>query len=173
MNGGGSERGRHRIQNRLQAVSTEPDVGLEPTNSGIMTWAKVRRLTEWTTQVPLDYILMSILETSPTAVLPTYYWIFSNTYCSNDSTRQRTVCTVQTRYITKVVGGEYRDTSSQPEELPKKLVAPIVPSGWKAGVKTSYCRFFSPFFFNVFRSEERRVGKECASMCRSRWSPYH
>ena len=26
---------------------------------------------------------------------------------------------------------------------------------------------------NVFRSEERRVGKECASMCRSRWSPYH
>ena len=23
------------------------------------------------------------------------------------------------------------------------------------------------------RSEERRVGKECASMCRSRWSPYH
>ena len=24
-----------------------------------------------------------------------------------------------------------------------------------------------------YRSEERRVGKECASMCRSRWSPYH
>ena len=25
----------------------------------------------------------------------------------------------------------------------------------------------------IDRSEERRVGKECASMCRSRWSPYH
>src|SRR3546814_12970894 len=25
----------------------------------------------------------------------------------------------------------------------------------------------------VFRSEERLVGKECVSMCRSRWSPYH
>src|SRR3546814_3627256 len=24
-----------------------------------------------------------------------------------------------------------------------------------------------------FRSEERRVGKECVSTCRSRWSPYH
>ena len=24
-----------------------------------------------------------------------------------------------------------------------------------------------------FRSEERRVGKECTSWCRSRWSPYH
>src|SRR3546814_1483569 len=25
----------------------------------------------------------------------------------------------------------------------------------------------------LFRSEERRVGKECVSTCRSRWSPYH
>src|SRR3546814_3053701 len=25
----------------------------------------------------------------------------------------------------------------------------------------------------VARSEERRVGKECVSTCRSRWSPYH
>src|SRR3546814_12028346 len=26
---------------------------------------------------------------------------------------------------------------------------------------------------SVSRSEERRVGKECVSTCRSRWSPYH
>src|SRR3546814_11083026 len=26
---------------------------------------------------------------------------------------------------------------------------------------------------NKPRSEERRVGKECVSTCRSRWSPYH
>src|SRR3546814_1779244 len=26
---------------------------------------------------------------------------------------------------------------------------------------------------NAPRSEERRVGKECVSTCRSRWSPYH
>src|SRR3546814_11089131 len=25
----------------------------------------------------------------------------------------------------------------------------------------------------TFSSEERRVGKECVSTCRSRWSPYH
>ena len=25
----------------------------------------------------------------------------------------------------------------------------------------------------VERSEERRVGKECLRLCRSRWSPYH
>src|SRR3546814_15694732 len=28
-------------------------------------------------------------------------------------------------------------------------------------------------FFVAMRSEERRVGKECVSTCRSRWSPYH
>src|SRR3546814_14685966 len=27
--------------------------------------------------------------------------------------------------------------------------------------------------YSVKRSEERRVGKECVSTCRSRWSPYH
>src|SRR3546814_9905142 len=26
---------------------------------------------------------------------------------------------------------------------------------------------------SVIRSEERRVGKECVSTCRSRWSPYN
>src|SRR3546814_14003220 len=32
----------------------------------------------------------------------------------------------------------------------------------------------SEVLLNVFaRSEERRVGKECVSTCRSRWSPYH
>src|SRR3546814_5766806 len=28
-------------------------------------------------------------------------------------------------------------------------------------------------WYSSARSEERRVGKECVSTCRSRWSPYH
>src|SRR3546814_10816809 len=34
---------------------------------------------------------------------------------------------------------------------------------------------FQPFERMILwhRSEERRVGKECVSTCRSRWSPYH
>src|SRR3546814_3141868 len=38
------------------------------------------------------------------------------------------------------------------------------PLGWR-----------EPFFqwYRTSRSEERRVGKECVSTCRSRWSPYH
>ena len=29
------------------------------------------------------------------------------------------------------------------------------------------------YFDEIKRSEERRVGKECLRLCRSRWSPYH
>src|SRR3546814_19586833 len=32
---------------------------------------------------------------------------------------------------------------------------------------------YVPRSHNLKRSEERRVGKECVSTCRSRWSPYH
>src|SRR3546814_18328003 len=37
-------------------------------------------------------------------------------------------------------------------------------------------KFMGMHFMNpvqVMRSEERRVGKECVSTCRYRWSPYH
>ena len=61
---GGGGRGPEREEDteteagsRLWAVSTEPDVGLEPTNREIMTWAKVRGLTNWATQVPLGSCL--------------------------------------------------------------------------------------------------------------------
>ena len=39
----------------------------------------------------------------------------------------------------------------------------------------SYADFITLLFafFVVMRSEERRVGKECLTQCRSRWSPYH
>src|SRR3546814_8463557 len=37
------------------------------------------------------------------------------------------------------------------------------PTSWREGAS----------FARLPRSEERRVGKECVSTCRSRWSPYH
>src|SRR3546814_6549060 len=39
---------------------------------------------------------------------------------------------------------------------------------WRRGCATTARTCWSPW-----RSEERRVGKECVSTCRSRWSPYH
>src|SRR3546814_17562414 len=37
----------------------------------------------------------------------------------------------------------------------------------------SHCSGDARIPFDLVRSEERRVGKECVSTCRSRWSPYH
>ena len=46
---------------RPQAVSTQPNVGLEPTNHEIMTWAEVRRSTDWATQASLKIFFLFIL----------------------------------------------------------------------------------------------------------------
>src|SRR3546814_12578634 len=40
-------------------------------------------------------------------------------------------------------------------------------------VKVALDALENGFGETVLRSEERRVGKECVSTCRSRWSPYH
>src|SRR3546814_7092136 len=56
--------------------------------------------------------------------------------------------------------------------LPKLRETPgsrivITSSGQHKGAKIEWDDL------NAERSEERRVGKECVSTCRSRWSPYH
>src|SRR3546814_14814806 len=43
-----------------------------------------------------------------------------------------------------------------------------MPHGW-FGMALGYLSMLVA----LSRSEERRVGKECVSTCRSRWSPYH
>ena len=48
-------------------------------------------------------------------------------------------------------------------------IASIVAASKKALQLSEPIRF-SPL---EYRSEERRVGKECSLPCRSRWSPYH
>src|SRR3546814_9764464 len=43
-------------------------------------------------------------------------------------------------------------------------------------IQITYRPSYNEFTFCEYlngRSEERRVGKECVSTCRSRWSPYH
>src|SRR3546814_10064577 len=48
---------------------------------------------------------------------------------------------------------------------------PISPS--RNCCSGSEARSSPPYSLQQQRSEERRVGKECVSTCRSRWSPYH
>ena len=77
----------------------------------------------------------------------------------------------------------------------KAMVFPVVKYGCESWtVKKAECRRIGVFelwcwrrllrvpwtarrsnqsILKEIRSEERRVGKECAAWCRSRWSPYH
>ena len=43
----------------------------------------------------------------------------------------------------------------------------------KSQVKESRPNVIYIIMDDLGRSEERRVGKECLRLCRSRWSPYH
>src|SRR3546814_12229433 len=55
----------------------------------------------------------------------------------------------------------------------------LLRMGYDSCAVTKLQPFLLQFFHRVChvnvlsRSEERRVGKECVSTCRSRWSPYH
>src|SRR3546814_16314285 len=64
------------------------------------------------------------------------------------------------------------DGSLEPLDDPVRLQT-LVANAHEADVKV----FISVGGWNLGdgggRSEERRVGKECVSTCRSRWSPYH
>src|SRR3546814_7330338 len=40
-------------------------------------------------------------------------------------------------------------------------------------INSRWYSFMQEHLVRPVRSEERRVGKECVSKCRSRWSPYH
>src|SRR3546814_15329733 len=44
---------------------------------------------------------------------------------------------------------------------------------WGKGFHPASLNFGDCFAYATARSEERRVGKECVSTCRSRWSPDH
>src|SRR3546814_15548369 len=56
---------------------------------------------------------------------------------------------------------------------PAKLRAGIAVGTVVARSRTGVDRRAAWFREFQVRSEERRVGKECVSTCRSRWSPYH
>ena len=51
-----------------------------------------------------------------------------------------------------------------------------VPRSWYDSPSPAFAmraRFLQYFEIKEFRSEERRVGKDCIHRCIYRWSPYH
>src|SRR3546814_12018094 len=70
-------------------------------------------------------------------------------YCSNKAISERTVISIS------------RASRSSVDSI--SFAAQLIPASDSTQLETS----------TRARSEERRVGKECVSTCRSRWSPYH
>src|SRR3546814_1083030 len=63
----------------------------------------------------------------------------------------------------------------EPHETPEETAARelLEETGVTARAERFVGLFASGDHHEAVRSEERRVGKECVSTCRSRWSPYH
>ena len=70
------------------------------------------------------------------------------------------------------------DVYSPQHAAGKPIIVFWYGGGWENGAKSQY-RFVGAalakagYVAVLPRSEERRVGKECSELCRSRWSPYH
>jgi PAS domain S-box-containing protein len=66
-----------------------------------------------------------------------------------------------------------RRPMEMPEQIPPDLAATYQRQGMVMAQKAGYHSFEEQVRCADGRSEERRVGKECRRLCRSRWSPYH
>src|SRR3546814_19220320 len=58
-------------------------------------------------------------------------------------------------------------------KIKKALFYPAMVMAVAILVRAILLIFVVPMFEDVFRSEARRVGKECVRTCRYRWSPCH
>src|SRR3546814_2349683 len=86
------------------------------------------------------------------------------------SRRRHTRCALVTGVQTCALPIWTRNGGSRPPFAVPRMFATIIPGRRRRG-ECSRCS--APRGFRDGRSEERRVGKECVSTCRSRWSPYH
>src|SRR3546814_3950362 len=64
-----------------------------------------------------------------------------------------------------LAGAAHAAGSSMPWEGPLQSIL--------ESIQGPVARIIAVIIIIATRSEERRVGKECVSTCRSRWSPYH
>src|SRR3546814_8272535 len=68
---------------------------------------------------------------------------------------------LDSRHLTHVLDGDVSCTATKRRERCDTSYAPTLRPAWAS------------WQVNLPRSEERRVGKECVSKCRSGWSAYH
>src|SRR3546814_13289651 len=83
------------------------------------------------------------------------------------------VCTITITFGMSNIAATIQDIA--PNELRGQLIAInyIIMMLTSGLTPTAVALVTDQMLVDPARSEERRVGKECVSTCRSRWSPYH
>src|SRR3546814_16375062 len=103
------------------------------------------RISDWSSDVCSSDLLSNIALSSPATIAASDVAAFDN--------------------LTVVAGGAVTGTGL----LQSGLATNVSGSDLSLGAITAG----TDIDLTATRSEERRVGKECVSPCRSRWSPYH
>src|SRR3546814_19410183 len=92
---------------------------------------------------------------------------WSSDVCSSDLETDRRVTVAGMKITRQIVGAEPLAAVVEEEMTPGARC-----TGDDALLEAAR-QHSQTIYHPVGRSEERRVGKECVSPCRSRWSPYH
>src|SRR3546814_20276860 len=80
---------------------------------------------------------------------------------------------LQQRYMPEGGGAVFTFGLKGGRDAGIKLVGAVKLFSHLANIGDTRSLIIHPASTTHSRSEERRVGKECVSTCRSRWSPYH
>src|SRR3546814_16831984 len=90
------------------------------------------------------------------------------------STRTDTLFPYTTLFRSRIVGANHGGLGVVMDDaLPPRCGMAPAFSGDRAGPAADEQNEVGLVEYCAGRSEERRVGKECVSTCRSRWWPYH
>src|SRR3546814_15271210 len=95
---------------------------------------------------------------------------WSSDVCSSDLGGDRSAVTAGTRVISDRV--KMRVTAEPGQGFLDRMIA-LVEGAERRKTPNEVALTILLVGLTIIRSEERRVGKECVSTCRSRWSPYH
>src|SRR3546814_9974936 len=104
----------------------------------------------------VDVVQYVIVKTTCSLVL--FFYVFSHVFC---------LCCLFFFFFKQKTAYEMRISDWSSDVCSSDLASAASPRCGSSSIPTAPLRSGST------RSEERRVGKECVSTCRSRWSPYH
>src|SRR3546814_12756654 len=104
------------------------------------------------------------------------------TSCKGSTMRPRPVPTTLARALLSILAGgpalaqDAAPETAAPAQAQASTLDTVIVTGTRVSDRTvaesqSPIDIITPEALQ--RSEERRVGRECVSTCRSRWSPYH